>query len=175
MYSTLAPSSSSPWPDTTPDPSTTTSELPSIEWVTGGYWFSCGRTNQKSHETHDSYSLIRPLASKIFTRTAVSFPNGMQPLRRHYATTSVGKPSHRGEQWRFVVTEVSQFILYFLFIFEQFLQHPKLPTGMRLVHALHILLARILTRITYGMVCTMCYIVPPSPPHPFLTWTVPST
>ena len=84
---------------------------------------------------------------EIFTRTAVSFPTGMQTPRRHYTTTSVGKPISRGALSRFVATEVIQFVLYFLFLFEQFRHHPELPIGMRSVHTLCILLARISTGI----------------------------
>ena len=103
-FSTLAPSSSFPCSDITPNPSTTTPQLPSIALVTGGYRFSRGRTNQKSHETHGSCSSIRPLVSKIFTRTAVSFPTGMQPPRRHSTTTRGGKTSSCGALSRFVAT-----------------------------------------------------------------------
>ena len=103
--------------------------------------------NQKRHEMHESCRLIRPLASKIFTRTAVSFSTGMRPLRCHSATISGGKPSRRGAISRFVVTEMSQFVLCFLFLFEQSRHHPELPIGMRSVHALCILLARISTWI----------------------------
>ena len=109
--------------------------------MTGGYQFSRGRTNQKRHKTHKSCSSIRPVPSKIFTSTAVSLPTDMQPPRCGV------KPSRRGEISRFVATEVIQFVLYFLFLFEIFRHHPELTIGMRLVHDLRILLARILTGI----------------------------
>ena len=80
-FRTLAPFLSLPCPDTNMNPYTTTPQLPSIALVTGGYQFSRSRTNQKRHKTHDSFSLIWPLATKIFTCTAVSFPTGMQPPR----------------------------------------------------------------------------------------------
>ena len=146
-FSTLSTSSSSPCPGTTPNPSTTTPQLPRISLVTGGYQFIRDRTNRKRHETHDSCSSIRLLASEIFTRTAVSLPTGMRPLRRHSTTTSGGRYSCCGVLSRVVAMEVSQFVLYFLFLFEQFHHHPELPIGMRLVHALHILLDRISTGI----------------------------
>ena len=145
--STLAPSLPYPYDDTTPNPSTTTPKLPIIALVTDGYRFSRGRTNRKRHETHDSCSSIWPLASKIFTPTAVSLPTGMRPLRRHYSTTIRGNPSRRGALSRFVATGASRFVLCFLFFFEKFRHHPELLIGMRLVYALHILLARILTGI----------------------------
>ena len=106
-FHTLKTSSSCPCPDTTRNPSTTTPQLPRIALVTGGYQFSRGRTNRKRHKTHESCISIRPLASKIFTRTVVSFPTGMQPPRRHSATTNRGKPSRRGALSQFVATEVS--------------------------------------------------------------------
>ena len=114
-FNTLAPFSSSPCPETTPSPYRNNPQLPNIALEMGSYRFSCGRTNRKLYEMHDSCSSIRPLASKLFTRTAVSFPTYMQPLRRHSATTSGGNPSRRGVLSRFVATEVSQFVLYFLF------------------------------------------------------------
>ena len=43
----------------------------------------------------------------------------MIPTRRHSAKTSRGKPIRLGEPSRFVATEVSQFVLYFLFLFEE--------------------------------------------------------
>ena len=58
------------------------------------------------------------MASKIFTRTSVSFPTGMRPTRRHSSTTIGVKPSRCGELSRFVATEVSRFVLYFLFFFQ---------------------------------------------------------
>ena len=76
-FSTLAPSSSFPCSDTAPNPSTTTPQLPSIALVTGGYQFSRVRTNRNRHETQDSCIFIQPLAPKVFTRTAVSFPTCM--------------------------------------------------------------------------------------------------
>ena len=114
-FSTLAPSSSSPCPDITPKPSTTIPQLPNIVLVTGGYRFSRGRTNKNRHETHESCTMIRPLASIIFTRPAISFPTSMQPLRCHSATTDGGKPSGHGALRKFVATEVSRFVLYFCF------------------------------------------------------------
>ena len=107
--------------------------------MTGGYQFSCGRTNRKRHETNKSCSLILTLESKIFTGTAVSFPTVMQLPKCHSATTSGGNPSRRGAPCRFV--------LYFLFLFEQFHHHPELPIGMRSVHSLCILLDQISTGI----------------------------
>ena len=136
-----------PCPDTITNPSTTTPQLPSISLVMGGYQFSHRRTNRKRHKTHESCSSIWPLASKIFTRTSVSLPTDMRPLRRHYATTSGGEPSLSVELSRFFATEVSRFILYFLFLFEKFCHHPELPLGMQSIHALCILLARIFTGI----------------------------
>ena len=147
LFRTFAPFSSSPYPETNPNPSTATPQLPSITLVTGSYRFSRGRTNRKRHETHESCSFLRPLVSKIFTRTAVSFPTDMRPPRCHSPTTSGGKPSCRGVLSRFVATEMSRFVLYFLFLFEQFQHHPELPIGVRSVHALHILLAQISTWI----------------------------
>ena len=41
----------------------------------------------------------------------------MQPLRRYSSTTSGGKPSCRGALSQFVLMEVFQFVLYFLFFF----------------------------------------------------------
>ena len=61
-FSTLAPSSSSPFPDTIPNPYTNTPQLPSIALLTGGYQFSHGIMNWKRHETHESCSSIRLLA-----------------------------------------------------------------------------------------------------------------
>ena len=55
-FSTLAPSLLSPCPYTNTNPSTTTPQLPIIALVTGGYQFSCDRTNQKRHETQESCS-----------------------------------------------------------------------------------------------------------------------
>ena len=103
--------------------------------------------NWKRHETQESCSLIRPLVSKIFTCIAVYYPTDMQPPWRHFATTNKGKTSRCGSLSRLVATEVTQFVLYFLFLFEQFHHNPELPIGTRLVHALCIVLARILTRI----------------------------
>ena len=115
--------------------------------MTGGYRFSHGRTNRKRHKMHESCSSIRTLASKIFTLTAVSFSTCMQTPRRHSATTSGGEPSRRGALSQFIATEVSRFVLYFLFLFEQFRHHPEFPIGVRSVHALLIFLAQILTGI----------------------------
>ena len=64
---------------------------------------------------HESCSSIRPLASKIFIHTAVSFPTDMRPPRYHSATTSRGNYSRCGALIRFFAMEVSRFVLYFLF------------------------------------------------------------
>ena len=116
-FITLDPSLSSPCPNTTPNPSTTTLQLPSIQLVTGGYRFSRGRMNRKRHKTHKSCSSILPFASKILSRTSVSFPTEMRPPRHYSATTSRGKTSRCGALSRFVAIEVSWFVLYFLFFF----------------------------------------------------------
>ena len=92
-FSTLAPFSLSPCPETTPNPSTTTPQLTIIALVTGGNRFRRRWTNRNSHKMHESCSSIWPLASKIFTHPAVSFPTGMQPPRHRPNTTIGGKPS----------------------------------------------------------------------------------
>ena len=73
----------------------------------------------------------------------------MQPPRCHSATISGGKHIRCGALSRFVATEVSRFVLYFLFFFEEFRHHPELHIGIRLVHAFCILLARISTGIFF--------------------------
>ena len=114
-FSTFTPSPSLPCSDTTPNPSKTTPQLHSIALVMVGYRFSHGRTNWKCHEMHESCSFIETLPSKVFTHTAVSFPTGIRPPRRHSTTTSGSKPSQRGALSQFVATEVNQFVLNFLF------------------------------------------------------------
>ena len=144
--------------------------------MSGGYIFIRGIKNQKRHETHESCSLIRPLASKIFTRTAVYFPTDMQTPSRHSATTSRGNSSRRGALRQFVAMEVRLFVLYFLFLFEQFRHHPELPFRMRSVHALPILMDRISTGIFRMERSALCgKLSPLYPQRPYLTWTVPST
>ena len=58
---------------------------------------------------------------------------------------------------------MSRFVLYFLFLFEQFRHHPELPIGMYSVHALRILLAQISTGIFRMERSAICGTSPPLP------------
>ena len=175
-FGTLAPSLSFPFPDTTPNPSTTTPQLPSIASVIGGYRFSHGRTNQKCHEMPKIFSSIRLLALKIFTRTSVSFPTDMQPPRSHSTTTRVGKHNRHGALSQFVATEVSQFVLYFLVFFGT-IPPPSWTSYWDAVGtpSLHTPGPDTDRDIPYVTVFTTWYVLPPFSPLPYPTWNVPST